>query len=94
MTSEMLDALTSYVDVLAAGTNYANDRPMFDHHLARAAEMFSAFHKSDMSQLRQLVDFEIRYYGQTYIRSPQGDAVAKAWERFGKLVQMVDNQVS
>src|SRR5687768_12039615 len=40
----MTDALADYIDVLARGTRYTNDRPQFSGHLARAAEMFSAIH--------------------------------------------------
>ena len=84
--SELSNALAEYVDTLARGTTYANDRPQFEHHLARAAEMFTAIHHSDMPRLRQLVDSEVRYFGHSYIRSPEGDTVGRAWERFGRLV--------
>ena len=83
---ELSDALADYVDTLARGTTYANDRPLFEHHLAFAAIMFGAIHRRDMASLRQLVDTEIRYFGYTDIRPPQGDAVGRAWERFGRLV--------
>jgi hypothetical protein len=67
--TDLSNALAEYVDTLARGTTYANDRPLFEHHLARAAEMFSAIHRRDAAYLRQLVDSEIHYFGHTYIRT-------------------------
>jgi hypothetical protein len=88
---ELHDALSSYIDTLAHGTKYANDRPDFDHHLARAAEMFSAIHTQDFQRLREIVDSEVRYFGHTYLRPPEGEAVSRAWERLGRLVLKSDD---
>ena len=84
--TELSAALADYVDTLSRGTTYANDRPQFEQHLARAAEMFSAIHHRDRPRLRQLVDAEVRSFGWSFIRSPEGDTVAHAWERFARLV--------
>ena len=78
----MTDALVSYVDVLSRGTRYANDRPQFSRHLARAAEMFSAIHARDLQRLQKLIDAEIHTYGWSYLQSPEGDDVAAAWQKF------------
>jgi hypothetical protein len=80
--NRMTDALASYIDVLARGTRYANDRPQFSGHLARAAEMFSAIHAGDFPRLQNLIDAEIHTYGWSYLQSPEGDDVAAAWQRF------------
>jgi hypothetical protein len=78
----MTEALASYIDVLSRGTRYANDRPQFTGHLARAAEMFNALHARDFQRLQTLIDSEIHTYGWSYLQSPEGDDVAAAWQRF------------
>jgi hypothetical protein len=78
----MIDALASYIDVVARGTRYANDRGQFSGHLARAAEMFSAIHARDFLRLQKLIDSETHTYGWSYLQSPEGDDVGAAWQKF------------
>jgi hypothetical protein len=84
---EINEALATYIDVLARGTHYANDRPQFTAHLARAAEMFSAIQRGDSLRLQKLIKDETHSYGWSYLSSPEGDDVAAAWQKFLALVQ-------
>jgi len=81
----LYQALTAYVDVLSKGTHYANDRPQFTNHLARAAEIFSAIHREDQDSLQSLIASQSRSFGWSYLSSPEGDAVEAAWQTFASL---------
>jgi hypothetical protein len=91
---DISDALAAYIDVLARGTRYANDRPAFCAHLARAAQMFSAIHSRDLQRLHKLIQDEGHSFGWSYLSPPEGDAVDAAWQKFATLAHTPNDTVA
>ena len=61
-----MDELAAYVRVLAGAadrTHYAEDRPMYQSHLAASARIFVAIHAGDNDELKRLVEQERHGYG-------------------------------
>jgi hypothetical protein len=84
-------ALAEYVAILgksAADTKWANDRPLYQRHLAEAALMFVAIEKDEsLEKLRSLVSLERHTYGTGFLSGDEGSAAESAFNKFAKLVE-------
>ena len=82
------DALTEYINVLAEGTSYANDRHLYEGHLAKAAIMFAIVHGGEpLSRLKEKVAEERHSYGWGYLQGSAGEAVEAAFHKFATLIE-------
>lgn len=85
------DALAEYIDTLAtsaAHCHHANDRPLYDKHLAAAAIMFASFRRTGSTTvLKEYVAQERRAYGRSFLSGPEGEGAESAFDRFAKLVE-------
>jgi hypothetical protein len=79
----ILNALTDYVTVLERSigtTSFANDRPIYQGHLAVAASMYAAVHRgASPSELREKVAEERHAYGWGYLQGNEGAAAETAF---------------
>jgi hypothetical protein len=84
-------ALAEYIAILgknAAGTKRANDRTLYQRHLAEAALMFVAIEKDEsLEKLKGLVSLERHTYGTGFLSEAEGSAVESAFDTFAKLVE-------
>ena len=90
VTHGLIDALAAYTAALIASadtTHRAEDRVLYEHHLAVAARMFVAAHRDPMGRaLRQLVEDERRSYGRSFLSDSEGDRVESAFHAFAEFV--------
>jgi hypothetical protein len=84
--SKVLDQLAEYIDVLGASadtTRRAEDRPLYDRHLAAAARMFVAAHRDPKgADLRRLVEDERRAFGWSFVSGDEGNRAESAFNVF------------
>ena len=87
---ELLAGLAKYITVLAQSadrTHRAEDRPMYEKHLAAAARMLPAMHEDPrLRSLAGLVADEKRAFGWSYLSDDEGDAAERAFSEFADLV--------
>ena len=86
-------ALAEYITILgksAADTKWANDRQIYQQHLAEAALMFVVIENDkSIEKLKSLVSSERHSYGWGYLSGPEGSATESAFDKFAKLVEAV-----
>lgn len=84
-------ALANYIESLEAGssrTHRAEERGLYQQHLAVAALMFVAIeNQTSIAKVRELVASERRSYGWSFLEGPEGKAVETAFNEFAKLVE-------
>ena len=88
--SNLFDALAAYIEVLsrsAQQTHRTEDRPVYDRHLATAAQFFLAAHGGRMEELRSLVANERLKFGRGYLSDDEGAAAEKAFDDFANIVE-------
>ena len=89
-TQALQDALSEYISVLANSadeTTRANDRTLYDRHLAEAARMFAFLRVGDIAGARECVAKERQAFGRAFLAGAQGEAAESAWNRFACLVE-------
>ncbi len=83
--------LAQYIAVLsesAGGTRRAEDRRLYEAHLAQAAVMFKVLRRDrSLSGLRALIATERRNYGWSYLSDDQGHSAESAFDRFATAVE-------
>ncbi len=84
------DALAQYITVLADSydrTSRAEDRPLYLHHLAEAAIIFSLIHQGTSQEaIEEKLASERHGFGWNYLSGPEGDAAERAFVQFDTLV--------
>ena len=87
----ILNALTDYVTVLedsVGTTSFANDRPIYQRHLAAAATIYAMVHRgASPSKLKEKVAEERHAYGWGYLQGNEGDAAESAFHKFATFVE-------
>ncbi len=89
-TDTLQDALSEYIIVLAKSadsTTLANDRPLYDRHLAQAARIFADLRAGNISSARERVALERRGFGTSFLAGSEGEAAEQAWDVFASLVE-------
>ena len=89
-TEALQDALAEYVGVLAKSadsTTQANDRNLYQLHLAEAARIFAELRAGDLDAVRERVAGERRGFGWSYLTGPEGEAAERAWHAFASRVE-------
>lgn len=88
--TELLSALTEYVQVLSAGaegTSHAEDRSKYSSHLAAAALMYMHIFANNREGLKSVVLSERRAFGWNYLSDTDGAATEKAFSGFSALAE-------
>jgi hypothetical protein len=84
-------ALAEYLAELclsADRTSHADDRSLYQAHLAEAARMFKALrHDDSVSELEEIVARERRSYGWSHLGGEEGRRAEAAFESFAALVE-------
>ncbi|MBN2239759.1 MAG: hypothetical protein JW712_08290 [Dehalococcoidales bacterium] len=92
-TECLLQELAGYTAVLAenaAKTNYANDRPSYEKHLAMAARMFVAIqYNNSLEELQKLLQTEISSDGWDYLQGEFGNTTEKAFCEFAAVIEEI-----
>jgi hypothetical protein len=85
-------ALADYIVVLAKSsveTNKAEDRSLYQLHLAQAALMFMAIEKdASIEKLKQIVGMVRQVYQLNPLRGPEGAAATAAFDAFARVVNI------
>ena len=85
-------ALAEYVAILgksAADTKWANDRSLYQRHLAEAALMFVAIEKDEsLEKLKSLVSLERHTYSTGFLSGAEGSAAESAFNKLAELVEV------
>ena len=87
--STVLDALANYLQVLASSadtTPRAEERRLYEMHLALGARMFVAAARQQPSDLAKLVQAERRNYGWSFLPGDEGDRAERAFNAFAETV--------
>ena len=90
MNTDLLDDLAEYISVLSASlekTRHAQDRSVYEQHLAAAASIFQSMRQSNFHQARQHVATEKRNFGWSFLSGEEGRAEEVAFVRFEKLFE-------
>jgi hypothetical protein len=86
-------ALAEYIAVLAkcsVETQNAQDRSLYQLHLAQAALMFMAIEKdASVEKLRQIAGMVRQVYQLNPLRGPEGAAATAAFDTFAKAVERI-----
>jgi len=89
-TEEFRAALAKYVSILeesARTTHRAEDRSIYEKHLANSAKMFLAIESEDpLGSLKRLVSDERRFYGWGYLSGAAGEAAESAFNEFAEFI--------
>ena len=84
-------ALAEYISILetsVSDTNWAEDRPRYQSHLAEAALMFAAIEKDrSLEKVKKLVASEQQGYGWGYLNDAEGKAAEAAFNVFVGIVK-------
>jgi hypothetical protein len=84
-------ALAKYLAVLATSadrTNYAEDRILYQQHLAVAAKMLAAIYSDQsLAALRTLVAEERRAFGLSYLSGEPGKLAENSFNEFSAFVE-------
>ncbi len=87
------EALATYIQVLsdsADQTHRAEDRPVYERHLAAAARMFVALRRDPtLQELKAIVAHERHGYGWFYLSDEAGAQAEAAFTRFAAFVDRV-----
>ena len=90
VTNGLIDALAAYTTALIASadsTHRAEDRVLYERHLAVTARMFVAAHNDPTGRaLRALIEDERRSYGRSFLSDSEGDRTASAFDAFADFV--------
>ncbi|MDQ6787647.1 MAG: hypothetical protein M3033_12640 [Acidobacteriota bacterium] len=85
--------LAKYIIVLRDGLincNRAEERPLYNHHLAIAAIMFAEIQiEFSIAKLKETVTSERRGYGWSYISDAGGLACERAFYKFAAIVENI-----
>ena len=88
---QLKSALAEYISTLetsAEKTNRAEDRTIYQKHLAAAALMYVTLEKNrSLEKLKELVATERHSYGWGYLDGSEGDIAETAFDAFAKLVE-------
>lgn len=91
LNAAIAEALGRYVEILSESadrTHRAEDRQMYQLHLAAAARMFVACMRDETQQrLRVLIAEERRSYGWTYLSDAEGERAERAFDEFARRVE-------
>ena len=78
--------LTQYIrtlDASAGACTRAEDRPLYQAHLAEAARMFAALSAPDAhAKLLAIVQSEVQSYGRGFLSGAPGEQAEAAFQRF------------
>ena len=87
-------SLAEYVEVLASSldnTKHANDRSVYEKHLAVAARMLVAASKENgIKELREIVAEERRSFGWSFLSGEEGERAERAFNHLANLVEAVN----
>ena len=90
---DLKNALAQYVRVLAdsaGSTTYANDRNLYQAHLAEAARIFADLQEGHLDSVRGRIAGERRAFGWSFLAGPEGEAAERAWHAFASLVESTE----
>ncbi len=89
-TADLFAALEGYLSVLCTSADTcrrAEDRPLYEKHLAATARMFLALRRDrSLREIKTLVAAERHGYGWSYLSDESGSRAETAFARFAEIV--------